>query len=495
MNAKLYITLSVFVLHAVAAQGNTHAVDILNYAFAPVEITVQPGDTVVWTNSDQAPHTVTATDNSFDSGFMGTNDNFAHAFNQMGSFAYVCAYHSNMTGVVNVGTAGGGDTTWTEQTSPTTFPLNDIRFWDESIGWIAADAGVLRTTNGGQNWTLVPTSDDCEAVYFVSATEGWACGNDGMMLHSTNGGVSWTSQTSGAPDKLRDVWFADNQNGWAAGRDGILIHTTNGGATWSPQSSPATDDLRGIHMLDSQSGWIVGSRGLILFTSDGGANWETQLSVPDGEEDEFEAVFALDSERAWVTGGQGRVYHTLDGGLSWTPQTSGTTVALMDIQAADPNMVWLCGAGGFLANTDDGGEMWHAQLPPAVATFNSVFFVNAQTGYLVTGDGRIFKRSITLNPAPGERHAAHPGAPALAANYPNPFNPVTTIAFTLPAAGHVSLRVFDVIGREVATPVDGLLAAGAHQIPFSGSDLPSGVYFYQLTAAGSMQTRKMTLLK
>ncbi len=88
-----------------------------------------------------------------------------------------------------------------------------------------------------------------------------------------------------------------------------------------------------------------------------------------------------------------------------------------------------------------------------------------------------------------------PDAFRLASNYPNPFNPVTTIAFALPQAEAVQLVVYDVTGREVARLVEGPMAAGRHQIQFDASGLPSGVYLYRLTAGPFTETRRMVLVK
>ncbi|MEZ4700786.1 MAG: T9SS type A sorting domain-containing protein [Rhodothermales bacterium] len=88
-----------------------------------------------------------------------------------------------------------------------------------------------------------------------------------------------------------------------------------------------------------------------------------------------------------------------------------------------------------------------------------------------------------------------PGSFALHQNFPNPFNPTTSIRFDVPQAGHVSLEVFDLIGRKVQTLVDGTLAAGQHSVSFSAGELPSGMYLYRLTAGSDVQTRKMVLLK
>lgn len=84
---------------------------------------------------------------------------------------------------------------------------------------------------------------------------------------------------------------------------------------------------------------------------------------------------------------------------------------------------------------------------------------------------------------------------ALDQNYPNPFNPTTTIAFTVLGSGRTSLKVFDVVGREVATLVNEGLKAGSYEARFDATNLPSGVYFYQLTVGSFSLTRKMLLMK
>ena len=80
-------------------------------------------------------------------------------------------------------------------------------------------------------------------------------------------------------------------------------------------------------------------------------------------------------------------------------------------------------------------------------------------------------------------------------NYPNPFNPSTTIQFGLPEAGKVSLDVFDMTGRRVATLVDESKTAGWHNVTFDASNLASGMYIYRIQSGDFIQTRKLILVK
>jgi hypothetical protein len=80
-------------------------------------------------------------------------------------------------------------------------------------------------------------------------------------------------------------------------------------------------------------------------------------------------------------------------------------------------------------------------------------------------------------------------------NFPNPFNPTTIIAFQLPHEQRVSLRVYDLLGREVRAIAEGIMSAGYYQFQFDGSGLASGVYIYRMTAGERVESRKMQLVK
>jgi len=80
-------------------------------------------------------------------------------------------------------------------------------------------------------------------------------------------------------------------------------------------------------------------------------------------------------------------------------------------------------------------------------------------------------------------------------NYPNPFNPVSHLEFGISDLGFVSLKVYDVLGREIKTLVNEIKPAGTYKIEFDGSNFASGVYFYRLEAGDFIQTKRMVLIK
>jgi flagellar hook assembly protein FlgD len=100
----------------------------------------------------------------------------------------------------------------------------------------------------------------------------------------------------------------------------------------------------------------------------------------------------------------------------------------------------------------------------------------------------------------GQGSAAVPVELVLEQNHPNPFNPATSISYTLPRNAHVRIAVYNVLGEEVALLIDGQQSAGSHSVIWNGTTdsghaVPSGIYFYHLSAGQFVDTKKMLLLK
>jgi hypothetical protein len=116
-------------------------------------------------------------------------------------------------------------------------------------------------------------------------------------------------------------------------------------------------------------------------------------------------------------------------------------------------------------------------------------------GNTARGQIKIFK--TTRDPALSLSQRSSPIASALGLDpvFPNPFNLGTQTSFVLPKMERVTLKVYDVLGREVATLVDGMMQAGEHEVTFDGRELPSGVYFCRLEAAGDVRVQKMVMLR
>jgi photosystem II stability/assembly factor-like uncharacterized protein len=190
---------------------------------------------------------------------------------------------------------------------------DDVFFLDANNGWLAgANSDIRRTTNGGTSWTIqsAPVSGSLKSIYFLNANLGWIVGGDydtltgqgrnGLILHTTNGGTSWTAQISNAPYQFHGVHFIDNLNGWVCGykdtaSPGVFFRTTNGGNAWTEIMAPAVSigryGLFGIEFVDSQNGFSVGGGnrlnwtnshfGIFLKTTNGGNNWLVDTIIFD----------------------------------------------------------------------------------------------------------------------------------------------------------------------------------------------------------------------
>jgi len=132
-------------------------------------------------------------------------------------------------------------------------------------------------------------------------------------------------------------------------------------------------------------------------------------------------------------------------------------------------------------------------MPPAGVTYY----------YGVTAVDRLQNESALSNlmgfnaagPVAVDESESLPKEFVLQQNYPNPFNPSTAISYQLSAISFVTLKVFDVLGREVATLVDGVRNAGIHTVQWNASYMPSGVYFYRIVAGNQIQSKTMQLVK
>ena len=103
----LFVVVSIVLAFMPTASAAGHDVGISDFAFSPNSITIAPGDTVTWTNSDGTTHTVTGNNGSWGSGNLANGGTYTHQFNETGDFAYHCSIHSSMTGAVHVTSDGG----------------------------------------------------------------------------------------------------------------------------------------------------------------------------------------------------------------------------------------------------------------------------------------------------------------------------------------------------------------------------------------------------
>jgi photosystem II stability/assembly factor-like uncharacterized protein len=399
---------------------------------------------------------------------------------------------------------------WYQQTSGTSKTLQWVYFISDNTGWACGeDEEIIKTTDGGTNWNLQNSNPTnyLNSIFFISESTGWAVGGNysphlGIVLKTTNGGISWSIQTSSLPYQLNSVYFISLTIGWVAGNINQILKTTDGGANWIPQTVESTD-YRDIFFINENIGWAVGGDyfntfSKILKTTDGGSNWIVKTAATNNF---LRAVHFVSETTGWVAGNSGTIFRTTDAGESWQEQTSGTTEGLYSIAFVNSATGWIAGGSGLILFTSDGGNNWTAQNSGTAQWLSSLCFSSESLGWAVGNEGTIVHTTnggVTF--IGNEEDGEIPNEFLLEQNYPNPFNPITKISYSIPELSFVTLKVYDVLGNEIATLLNEEKTAGNYEVEFdshSGSvrNLPSGIYFYKITTSNFSETKKMILMK
>ena len=409
---------------------------------------------------------------------------------------------------------------WVALVRPTTKNLSRVSFIDSVRGWVAGDSGgVFKTTDGGVNWKAQDTkvTNNLFDLFFLDRFYGWAVGLQyqqdtswygTVFLRTTNGGDTWLKRNLQG-EYFYTLVFFDSVNGWMAGHDGKLRKTTDGGITWS-NAMVDSSIVMGfpIKHLDFYSrnygfaaGGAIDAAGVLWRTTNGGDRW-TAVN-PDGDGEPIHAVHFIDSLNVIAVGGDfdigSGLVRSKDAGRSWQYVNLGIYGEARAISFRTPGEGYVpLGFTRTYMVTKDTGRTWHDFTTPDTEAVFDVKFPDSLHGYMVGAFGTVLKynpKIVSVNPSAPDL----PAATALFQNYPNPFNPGTTISFTIPHSSFVSVKVYDVLGREVATLFRGEQGAGVHEVEFDGSILASGVYYYELTTTSardkSTQIRKMLLVK
>ncbi len=374
----------------------------------------------------------------------------------------------------------------------------------DNIIVVGSDNGyIIWTTNSGETWnSSLIDSSYVRAICVVDSSIWYSTLWEGVYK-TINGGKNWSKILDGYYYSIK---FLDTSIGWVGGWVGgsnKLQKTTDGGITWNDCSLTYFDnyDIYGIKLI-GQIGWCIGYSGIIQKTTDGGYTWN-YLSSAGGTDYSIGDIDFIDTSIGWAVGGgyesYGIVYKTTDGGSTWFGQTLGNN-ELIEVQALNASLVFVSGGDGMYKSTD-GGNIW-SNTETGVTKFN---FSDEIHGYGIKGSvivqtndsGKTWTNMLYPDTVGTLVHRDNILIPnfQLEQNFPNPFNPTTTIVYQLPVQSAVTLKVFDMLGREFKTLVNDRQSAGFHSVIFNASNLASGFYFYQVQAGSYIATKKLILLK
>jgi len=390
------------------------------------------------------------------------------------------------------------------------------------IGPIGA---VLRSTNAGTSWSNIwgqSSPSNLAAVAAGSSTHAVAVGNGGNALVIDNGVVS-VVPTGGAG--FSDIAFASPTVVLAVG--GTDKRSTDGGLTWASTVGPATA-VTALDFATPTTAFGITSAGILRSDNTG----DTWTPVPSGAVSGLRDISFADSDHGMAIGAQ--VLVTSNGGTTWGPIEQPTTYQLEHVTMITQNLAYVSGTQSILfrygetpvptlirgldvATIPFGAELHWEVLPDNNLASFSITRSSGATRQMIASNLAVTSRSFSdegLTPGKVYEYQLvavdHDGSYTqsmpvtvtipkvsleLLPNQPNPFNPETTIRFVVPEKMRVTLSVYDVVGRVVATLVDEVRDPGFHTVTWSADGMASGVYFAKLRAGKTDVSRKMVLLK
>ena len=371
--------------------------------------------------------------------------------------------------------------------------------------YVGTDEGIYTPSPQAGEWYRISNGLEGGEVYeidTVSDLEGVFAATGGGLFYSNDSGTTWIPESGSLAYS-----FAEEGGTLYLGTTTGVISSLSGGSYWEEEASIGLPIPVIYSVLASGYRVFAGTESNGVFvTTDGGYFWsETGLSSPLM----FKSVTSLAATPYANISGTGQpnisdttifagtdssgLYYSTDSGNDWTHVDGMTAKDISSFLFTKNSLLVGTHDAGVFVSTDYGQD-WE-KMNTGLSTMNVLSLATDRHGFLYAAtDSGIFK---TAGPVTGivSPYREIPETFSLSQNYPNPFNPTTAISYELSAISHVSLKVYDVLGREVATLVNEVEQPGRYSITFGARGLSSGVYFYRLVVGNSVITRRMVLIK
>ncbi len=400
---------------------------------------------------------------------------------------------------------------------------------------------IFLTTNGGTVWDAVGYNRVYVWSLDASGPNFWATGYQHYVYLSTNNGDSWIPRINDLYPAFRYpeitssggntyVTFINNN----LTRTGVY-KTTNDGLNWQEivnlsnrdiiSIAAATDTMiflgfyykngeYGIYRLSSlyypwglynEGVWDIAIKDTNVFaattngiyrSTNGGFNWVntgisgSKLAVYG------ESVYSVATD---YSSGRG-IYRTTDNGASWY-SIGLNDKPIMGLAVYENKVIAGVYGEGFYITTDDGTN-WYPRNEGLDSIPDNISDIVIKNGVVFSSfdAASIWKRNLSDITEIKENPVEIPTIFSLSQNYPNPFNPTTTIKYSVPKiinnqSSIVNLKIYDILGREIATLVNEEKTPGMYEVEFNAKSLSSGIYFYKLAVGSFTATKKLILLK
>lgn len=409
-------------------------------------------------------------------------------------------------------------TGWYQVNSGTNKPLSTICFINLNTGFAGGYNGtLLKTVTTGNSWQVINLNDTnlyIQKIYFLDQSTGFILANKlepfnwfSQIFKTTNGGDIWFLDQAQIDDViLRNIDYVNSNIGYISGglyanEPGKFFKTTNGGMNWILIETGIPHSLLSQKFINESTGFIGSDNG-IYKTTDGGISWQIVHQYYSN----VYCIKFINPNTGFACGGNYSgepnninknrfIVKTIDNGNTWNFIYKDTLDAVLsELIINNENIIYGCGGfqSGYIIKTYNGGTNWITDLTTLSGSFSGITNFNLK-GFVVGANGTILKKDNIVSVT--QISTVVPSSINLDQNYPNPFNPTTTINFDIPKQSFVSLKVYDMTGKEVQSLFEGVKQAGTYQVKFDGQNLNSGVYFYKLMSDGASITKSMVLVK
>lgn len=435
-------------------------------------------------------------------------------------------YVVGATGTALKTTNGGAN--WILLTTGTTNNLNSVNFVS-TTGWISGATNTLRkTTNGGTNWTaqtLPAGGANIINSFFLDASTGYVVGQTGRINYTINGGTTWSTQTvGGGGNNFNSIFMVNATTGWIVGDGGTVLKTTTGGLSLPNAPTlqiPANGASNVVVTPTFQWGAVNGATSYKIQVSSVsnfaiivdsaivatnsytiGAGilqpatayfWRVNATNAVGTSAysttfNFSTVLNLPPTPGLISPPNGQAGVSLTPSLIWEALSNVTS---FQIQISTQTNFSTITDSATVSGSTNIYNVPSGRLSLATNYNWRVRAINSSGTGAWSSSFSFFTVAVGVNVISSEI----PKEFKLFNNYPNPFNPSTTIRFSLPKNEFASLRVYNASGKLVSEMLDNNIAAGTYEMEWKAGNLSSGIYFYTLETPSFRQTNRMILIK
>lgn len=360
------------------------------------------------------------------------------------------------------------------------------------------DKGVYKTSDDGVRWQQINNGlKSFKGFTFITKY------NNQIFVGGLNGfyqtptfSTNWVKSTL---DQTIRYLFVDNKNYYAGGVDNfdetLVYYSNDSGATWNCSHLMAFGFVNNFHKVGTRL--LAGHQSSgVLKSDDGGKNWsETSGGLDNAGAKNVWKIGETNNYLFAAT--HGSIYRTQKSisPYQWQ-QAAFFNTDIYDMLVTKGDTIYVAPYGEGVYVSSNGGDSWWSEND-GLLDLNIISL--AESGgskiYCSSLSGGIYSRTKSTITSVGNESPSIPSDIKLYQNYPNPFNPTTTIQYQVATTSFVKISVFDVLGKEIESLINREQSPGNYKITFNGSNLSSGIYFYQLRAGDLIQTKKMILMK